>query len=103
MVAAQFVKSADKAQHAMEYIRAGPRGVERSVPSRAGAGDRAIIGIVRKVEVFANLGQDLFDQEGRKATAHGIVFRAAVEARLSICTGSWDHTGGNEHPDGNQP
>ena len=84
MVAAQVGKAADKAEHAMEYIGTGPGGVERRVAAGTGAGDGAIVGIVREVVVLGDFGQDLFDQERRKARTDGVVFGAAVEARLGV-------------------
>src|SRR5882724_5793782 len=102
MVAAQVRKAADKAEHAMKNVGAGPCRVERRVAPRAGAGDCAIVGIVREVVVFGNLRQDLFDQEGGKAWADRVVFGAAVEARLRVRTGAWNHAWVNEHADGDR-
>src|SRR5687767_9538054 len=99
MVAAEVGKTTDKAEHAMEYIRTGPGGVERRVASRTGAADRAIVRIIREVIAPGNFRQDLFDEKGRKARANGIVFCAAVEARLGVCAGTGNHAGVDEDAD----
>ena len=41
-------------------------------------------------------------RKGREARAHGIVFGAAIEARLRIRAGAGDHAGIDEHADGDR-
>src|SRR5215467_14684889 len=99
MISAQVGEAADEAEHALKDIRPLPRRIERRVPAGARAGDRAVIWIVREVVEVRYFGQNLFCEEGRKARPDGVIFRAAIEARLCIRSGARDYAGIDEHAD----
>ena len=75
-------EGADEAEHAMKLIGTVPGGHERADGSGADAGECAVVGILREVVLFGDLGNQLLQEEARIAVAQGVVFEHALEAIL---------------------
>ncbi len=100
MAAAQIRIAADEAEHAAKNVGASPGRGEGGDAAGARSGNGDGVRIARQGVLFGHFGQDLIDEEARVAIAQGVVFEAAVEARLPVRGGRRQHAGIDENADG---
>ena len=92
-------EGADEAEDAVKLVGTVPGGHEGADGSGADAGDCVVVGVLREVVLFGDLGNQFLQQEARITVAEGIVFEDALEAVLRGVVDGGQHAGIDEDAD----